>query len=292
MSIKIFLKSKQIWIHLVLIIFTISILIYLSLLFLKSYTHHGESLSVPDFSGYTVEQSEMITKEYKLRYIVIDSVYVPDATPGTVLSQQPGPNAKVKQGRTIYFTMTAISPEKVKLPVVVDVSLREAQSRLENAGLKLGVVEYRPSEFLNLVLDSRLNNQSLPKDTFLIKGTSINLVVGKGLSNETTLIPNLYGFYLNDAKNKIYQLSLNTGVLVYDQSVTTIEDSANARVWKQSPPFAINEEVELGISVDLWLTIDIEKLGDTELMRLQNDSVMQSTDSLFSISDTIQTIQF
>lgn len=291
MSLKIFLKSKQFWIHLVLILFTISVFVYLSLLFLKSYTHHGKSLSVPDFSGYTVEQSEMVAKEFNLRYQVIDSVYVPNATPGTVLSQQPVPNAKVKQGRTIYFTMTAISPEKVKLPVVVDVSLREAQSRLENAGLKLGAVEYRPSEFLNLVLDSRLNGQSLPQDTFLAKGTAINLVVGKGLSNETTLIPNLYGSYLNEAKEIIYQLSLNTGALVYDQSVSTPEDSANARVWKQSPPFILNEEVELGISVDLWLTIDIEKLGDTELMNMQNDSIMQQTDSIFEVSDTNNTIQ-
>ncbi|MBN2262340.1 MAG: PASTA domain-containing protein [Prolixibacteraceae bacterium] len=292
MSLKIFLKSKPFWIHLVLIAITISVLVYLSLLLLKSYTHHGEALSVPDFSGYTLEQSEMVAKEFKLRYRVIDSVYVPGATPGTVLSQQPVPDAKVKQGRTIYFTMTAISPEKVKLPVVVDVSLREAQSRLENAGFKLGAVEYRPSEFLNLVLDSRLNGQSLPQDTFLVKGTAINLVVGKGLSNETTLIPNLYGLYLNEAKEKIYQLSLNTGALVYDQSITTHDDSANARIWKQSPPFALNEEIELGISVDLWLTIDIEKLGDTELMNLQNDSIMQQTDSLFAVPDTSETIQF
>jgi beta-lactam-binding protein with PASTA domain len=292
MSLKIFLKSKPFWIHLVLIAITISVLVYLSLLLLKLYTHHGEALSVPDFSGYTLEQSEMVAKEFKLRYRVIDSVYVPGATPGTVLSQQPVPDAKVKQGRTIYFTMTAISPEKVKLPVVVDVSLREAQSRLENAGFKLGAVEYRPSEFLNLVLDSRLNGQSLPQDTFLVKGTAINLVVGKGLSNETTLIPNLYGLYLNEAKEKIYQLSLNTGALVYDQSITTHDDSANARIWKQSPPFALNEEIELGISVDLWLTIDIEKLGDTELMNLQNDSIMQQTDSLFAVPDTSETIQF
>lgn len=260
MSLKAFLKSKLFVIHLLLILFAFVVLTYGALLLLKSYTHHGRYLVVPDLIGLSVQEVEMVVSESKLRYLVNDSVYAPDAIPGTMLVQYPAAGHKVKQRRTVYLTIASITPEKVMMPKVVDVSLREAQSRLENAGLRMGKVEYRPSEFLNLVLGQRLNGQTIPNDTVLIKGTAIDLIVGKGLSNERTMAPNLFGLYLNDAKVQLYDLSLNVGALIYDQSVATRNDSINARIWKQNPKSSSNNMVELGVSVDLWLTIDEEKL--------------------------------
>jgi beta-lactam-binding protein with PASTA domain len=260
MSLKAFFKSKAFWINIVLLVVFFVLLVYLTFLLLKVYTNHGETISVPDLTGLGEREVQIVTQQKKLEYTIIDSVFVPSAIPGTMISQQPEPGHKVKEGRKIYLTISATQPEKVTLPAVVDVSLREAQSRLENAGLKLGQVEYRPSEFINLVLDKKLNGIRLPDDTLLIKGTAVDLVVGKGLSNEKTVVPDVKGMYLSDANRSLYNLSLNTGALIYDQSVQTAEDSTQARVWKQMPESNGENLIELGTSVDLWLTVDEEKI--------------------------------
>ncbi|MDA3880085.1 MAG: PASTA domain-containing protein [Prolixibacteraceae bacterium] len=260
MSLKSFIKSRNFIINIVLLILFFAVLVYITLLLLKVYTNHGESRSVPDLQGFSKSEVEMITHHQELQYKVIDSTFVRNSVPGSVLSQQPSAGAKVKEGRTVYLTISAVQPEKVVLPGIVDVSLREAQSRLENAGLRLGQVEYRPSEFINLVLDKRLNGYRLPNDTLLIKGTAVDLIVGKGLSNEKTIVPDVRGFYLNDANRALYAVSLNVGALVYDNSVRTVEDSIQAQIWKQMPEGGENNLIELGSSVDLWLTIDNERL--------------------------------
>jgi hypothetical protein len=47
---------------------------------------------------------------------------------------------------------------------------------------------------------------------------------------------------------------LNTGVLIYDPSILTPEDSVNAIVWKQYPSTSNTRIINVGGSVDLWLT--------------------------------------
>ena len=260
MSLKTFLKSKQFALHFTLVIVVIFVSVYVTMQLLKVYTHHGKSLAVPDFYGMAENDVQLIAKENKLRYTIIDSMFVPDAIPGTVIAQHPDSGERVKERRMIYLTISAISPEKVMLPAIVDISLRDAQSQLENVGLRLGKVEYRPSEFLNLVLDKRLNGQRLSDDTLLNKGTEVDLIVGKGLSNEKTSIPDLFGLTLDEARSTIYTINLNIGAMVYDNSVKTAQDSTVAMVWKQNPDVVANKLVELGTSVDIWLTLDQEKI--------------------------------
>lgn len=260
MSLKTFLKSRQFVWHLTLIIIFFAVLLYITMLSLKIYTHHGKSLHVPDFIGLSENDVQLVVKEKNLRYIIIDSMFVPDAVPGTIIAQHPYVGDKVKQRRTIYLTISAFSPEKVMIPAIVDVSLRDAQSQLENVGLRLGKVEYRPSEYLNLVLDKRLNGESFPNDTMLNKGTEIDLIVGKGLSNERTSVPDLFGITLEDARIMLYTISLNIGAIIYDGSVLNADDSLNSQIWNQKPESNAENYIELGTSVDLWLSVDQEKL--------------------------------
>jgi eukaryotic-like serine/threonine-protein kinase len=95
----------------------------------------------------------------------------------------------------------------------------------------------------------------------LPKGTSIDLVVGKGLSSELATVPDLFGLPLDDARSVLYGLNLNIGALIYDNTVITSFDSMNARVWKQSPDSLRASSVEQGTSFDLWLTNEEKKLS-------------------------------
>ncbi len=271
MSLKKFLKSRQFYIHLSLLVVFLIVVVYASMLFMKAYTLHGQSQPVPNFRGFTEHELSRIVENEKLRYQIVDSVYVYDAIPGTVISQTPAPGFNVKKNRTIYLTISAFAPETVKLPAIVDVSLREAKSRLENAGLRLGQVEYRPSQFFNLVLEQRLHGIPLPKDTVLSKGTPVDIVVGRGLSNEKTEVPKLTGLYIDEARDTLYNITLTLGVLIYDNTVKNASDSLLAVIWNQNPAWSENKLVELGTSIDVWLTTDHSKISNEPFFDLDSE---------------------
>jgi eukaryotic-like serine/threonine-protein kinase len=259
-KIKEFLRNKSVLFNISLIIVFFLMLSLFAILMLKVYTRHGQSVSVPNFKGLSERNAEKLADKTDLRYQIVDSLYMLGAIPGTVIEQYPTAGYKVKENRTIYITLASREAEKVPVPKVVDVSLREAESRLENAGLRLGQVTYKPSEFIDLVLEQLYKGKPTTSSMMLPRGTYVDLVVGRGLSDEKTSVPDLTGVSLDDARIALYTVTLNIGALVYDASVQTNADSLQAVVWKQSPGSAADNQVGLGTSVDIWLTVDQSKL--------------------------------
>jgi beta-lactam-binding protein with PASTA domain len=272
MKIKDYLKSKPVLVNILYAVLSLIVFAYLSLLFLRVYTHHSQGIVVPDYAGLAKKEYVSQIKKKNLRYEIIDSIYLPDKKPGTVIEQYPAAGNKVKQHRTIYLTIASQTPEKVPVPFVINVGLREAQSRLDNVGLKVGVVIYRPSEFDNLVLEQRFHDRLLPKGELIPEGTAIDLVVGKGLSSEKIALPALIRMSLADARSTLYYNNLTTGALIYDTTVVSSVDTINARVWKQLPDPTVSSMIEQGRSVDLWLTIDETKLNPPTQENMIDDS--------------------
>jgi len=261
MNLKEFSKTKPVLTNIVLVILFLILFSYFSLLILKMYSHHGQAIAVPSYKGMSYKDAVSLTKKKRLRCQVIDSVYVYDARPGTVLEQYPSSGDKVKQRRVVYLTIASVTPEIAPVPKVFDVSLREAQSRLESAGFRIGQISRKPSEFVDLVLEQRFKNSPLSVGTKLPKGTPIDLVVGMGLSSDRTTIPALVGLNADSARALLSGMNLNVGVLVYDNTVVTSYDSMTAKVYKQSPSYSADATVEQGVSFDLWLSIDEGKIS-------------------------------
>jgi hypothetical protein len=102
----------------------------------------------------------------------------------------------------------------------------------------------------------------------IVKGAEIDLVLGKGLSNETTAVPNLTGFDLLLAKEFLADRYLNIGAIIYDNTIEDEEDSTTAFVWKQRPEFENENKLQLGENVDIWLTVDSTKLPQPDSLEL------------------------
>ena len=239
------------------IVFASGILvIVLTFIGLDLYTRHGQGFEVPDFKGLTEEQFTDLIEKHDLRYAIIDSVYVADSPPGVVLEQTPEEGSLVKKNRNIFFTINSWEPEKVQMPDVIDYSIRNARVMLESFGLKVGELMYVPSEYSNLVLGQHHKGKPIEAGTSLERGSTIDLVVGKGLSNQRTAVPHLVGLKKEAAKEVIQNISLNIGAEMYDTTVVNKEDSAQAFVWKQSPQASRENLLQLGSSIDLWLTTD------------------------------------
>jgi eukaryotic-like serine/threonine-protein kinase len=251
-----FLISRIFWKHLA-IIAGIAILITLSVFIgLKIYTKHGKAYAVPDLRGLTVEEAGMVTRARRLRLKVSDSVFISHEARGTVIDQNPAPNFRVKEKRTIFLTINAMNPERVSMPDVTGVSLRQARAIIETRGLEVGTLIYVPDIALNNVLRQQYKGEDIKPGEMVIRGERIDLVLGEGLSTRTTYVPDLLYLTLEEARNRILESSLNLGATLYDNSVETEEDSLDAFIWRQRPEYETDVQMRLGSIIDLWLSVD------------------------------------
>jgi len=274
MSLKNFIFSKVFLKNLGLSILIAAGAIILLLLWLNIYTRHGQARSVPNFLGLTKEETAALAKKSKMKYQVIDSVYTTLVPRGCVAEQNPRPGFKVKKWRNIILTINAYRPEMVAVPDLVDLPLRQAIALIEDAGLEIGDLRYKSDLSINVVL-SQLHNgkDAIPGDS-IQKGSVIDLVLGKGLSNQRTAVPALMGMNLEPAKNRILGASLNLGTYIYDNTILTSEDSLNAFVYKQNPEYEDDATLQLGSSIYLWLTVDSMKLPVDSSLIVLPDTVL------------------
>ncbi len=236
--------------NLLAIIVVIIIVVTVVSLVLKSYTRHGESLTVPDIRGLKIEDAERVLSEKKLRYIITDSLYFSDKPTSSVLDQIPAPQSKVKEGRVIYVTINANVAPTILMPNLIDVSMRQASAVLSNVGLKTGRLIYKPDIAQNVVLEMIYNGKTITANSKLPKGSTIDLVLGNGLGDSDMPLPDLTGLTLEEASNLLTSSSLNVGSVVY-QGV--IKDSASAKVFKQLPAFSDGVIVKGGQNINLFL---------------------------------------
>ena len=83
----------------------------------------------------------------QLKGIVIDSSYVKGIPSGIILEQTPVAGARVKEGRTVYLTITTNDVPLVKIPDLIDnSSVRQAEAKLKAIGFKLTEPEYVSGE--------------------------------------------------------------------------------------------------------------------------------------------------
>ena len=262
MSFKNFLLSRIFLKNLLFAIAITALIIIITMWSLKIYTRHGQAYPLPDLKGMGEIELKEAAKEYKFKYLVIDSIFINDVEGGSIVDQIPEPGFKVKENRTVFLTINAHSPEKVILPKLRDISFRQATVVIENSGLIVGKIIYRPSEYDNLVLDVLIDSTNVYEGDKYPKTSEIDLIVGKISVNEKAMVPDVIGLDLTKAKSVITDAMINMGVVIYDETILTGSDTLNAKIFRQRPDSKINSKIDLGTSIDLWLTIDKLKISD------------------------------
>ncbi len=246
--------TNPIIISIIAAIFILLVLFFGSLHWLDNYTNHGEEIIVPDLKGLNEEEAGKILASKKLEYEIIDSIFVKGEKAGAIMEQTPEAGSTVKEERKIYLLINARSPRQIVLPDLRDVSLRQAEAIIASIGLKIGEYEYVPSEYKDLVQDVKYGNRIAAPGTRITEGASIALLVGKGLSDETTIVVSLRGLTLEQAIEKAHSASLNIGATLYDVTPQNEKDKASYLVYKQDP--ITNSTASLGQSINLFFTKD------------------------------------
>ncbi len=252
MSFISFLLSKSFYKHLAIILFLGMVLFFVAIKALDIYTNNGEYIETPILKGVDVDSLMTSASDDYLLYEVVDSMYDDYALPGTVLLQNPKPGAKVKPGRKIYLTIVAKMSEKVKMPNLIDLTLRRAIEVVELSHLRVAHLDFVHDMALNAVLEQWYQGRKVPNDTLLPKYAAIELKVGDGFGKQAAVVPFLIGKSINAAMVQIMKSSLNVGRI---DTLASDNFEGDLRVYKQTPMSipSMQHKTFLGDTVDILL---------------------------------------
>ena len=173
-------KSKYLWGNL-LAMLVVVILLGIGVRFgIDAYTHHGESIAIPDIRHKNWADAEKILENAGLKIEVSDTGYVKTLPPNCILEQSPAPGELVKSGHVIYVTVNASSTPSLALPDVIDnSSLREAMAKLTAMGFKLGAPQFIPGE-QDWVYGILVNGRHVVAGDRIPVGATLIIQVGNG----------------------------------------------------------------------------------------------------------------
>lgn len=142
-----FKRNRFFWINLIAMVVVVVGAGVGTLCWLDSYTHHGEAYTVPLVKNKSIGEARRMLAAQRMQGVVIDSSYVKDAPAGMVLEQTPAGGSHVKEGRTVYLTVSTNDVPLVKVPDLIEnSSWRQAAARLKAMGFRLTEPEYVAGE--------------------------------------------------------------------------------------------------------------------------------------------------
>lgn len=151
---------------------------------LDVYTHHGESITVPDLRDMDYGKALRLIEQDRLRIVVSGSGYNKKMPANCVLAQNPDPGAKVKSGHIIYVTLNSLTSPTLPLPDLVDnSSVREAEVKLKGMGFKLLEPQYVTGE-KDWVYGILCQGRRVGKGDMVPVEAPLKLLVGGGLHED------------------------------------------------------------------------------------------------------------
>ena len=257
-------SKKDLLIHLG-IVFCGSVALFLGFFFiyLPISTLHGKSVKVPSIEDKTLNEIESIIDNAGLKFEINDSNYVEGKKPLTILSQYPVAGHEVKPGRKILLTVSSYYPPQIKMPKLIDLSLRSAEMQLQSLGLKTGKIIYVP-DLSDAVQKQLRNNNPIDSGAIVFKGSSIDLVVGDGKKTVPLKLKNFIGKTKEEAIFGLNALGLKINLHYALQP-----DKKHGIVYKQIP--SAETDVRAGEAIDIYIS------GEKPQTQIVKKQVIDST---------------
>ena len=162
-----------------LIIVTV-VLVTAVLIWLNHYTQHGKAVEVPDVKGLSVENAEPFFTKNDLNYIVVDSIFIKNAIPGSIAETTPPVGSMVKKGRTIYLKVNSYLPQLITIPDVIDNSERQAVAWLQSLGFEKVDTKTVPGVYKGLVLGLESRGTAMEAGQRVPANTPLLVLVSSG----------------------------------------------------------------------------------------------------------------
>jgi len=226
---------------------------------LRWYTHHGESLILPNYIGTHFADASKTAAEHSFELRIIDSIFVVGKEGGIILDQNPKAGSKVKQRRKIYLTVSKTEADEIpfrRLPILYGKSYERKQKELEQGyQIKTKVIGRKydagaPDHILEVIYDGRtiVDKKQRMEDVMIEKGGTLEMILSKS-SGGSLNMPDLVCKMYAEVTFHLQTINLMMGEEHQDD---TVENQSEAYVWKQIPP--AGARVYTGDTVQVFLT--------------------------------------
>ncbi len=259
-----FITSRPLWVNILAAITLVVLIVFIFLQLLGMITKHGKYLMVPSVLGKSTKDAVKFLEAKGFEVVIRDSVYTDTAKMGIVLKQLPDPNSTVKINRTVFLTVNRVTLPMIEVPLLKGKTLSYAIMILEHSHLKLGDTTFRPDFAWGTILDQQFKGQQAEPGTKVPWGSSIDLVIAGGLTNDRFMVPNLVGLTFAEAKAILDSNGIVLGSIVADADV---KDTGSAFIYKQIPPKYREDKqpvfMQSGQLMDIWISPVMKVLDST-----------------------------
>ncbi len=187
--------------------------VLLNNLLMPIYTRHEVAVRVPEVIDLPYEEAQQLLAAQDLRVGTVVQRSDPAHERNVVLDQNPPPNALVKPGRRIYLAVNTGEVPMVTVPRVEEISLREAEARLQAVGLR--VTDSRPDSIPSPHPNTVTRQQPAPGEV-VPEGSSVTLWYSTGLGETYVTIPNVTGMTVGEAQQMLLERKLRSVVVGLD----------------------------------------------------------------------------
>ena len=250
-----FLSSRVFLIDFGKMLLIIGGLLFLMFRMMKCYSGHGESVKVGSYVGKNVKEVTRSAEGEGFDIVVTDSLYREGFAADLVLEQNPAPNAKVKEGRTVYLKITKAVGDLVELP---DIAGRDEigfySQILQSRGVKIGVIDTVLDADLAdgtikevLIRGKNVTNDLQFGTIKVIQGSSVDFVVSKRQSDEGQ-VPSFDNMTADQYDFLLGTVGLKIGTIHADPSVT---NQNLGKVYKTEPE--VGATLKKGSTVDIYI---------------------------------------
>lgn len=200
-------------------------------------------VKVPSVVGMNLENGVKKLNSNGLDYKISGHLFSEKFPENTILSQTPQNGLQVKQGRSIYLTVSK-GNQKIEVPNLVAYTVRVAKLELMKRGLQLGNIAYDHSDLFGkdtIVFQNKQIGSMVPY------GTEIDVVVSQG-TNMTFTIPNLIGLKYDEAEKLLIENGFEVGTITYQENGTFTSGTIFDQIPYPGEIFPPNSKVNIIIS--------------------------------------------
>ncbi|KAF0153430.1 MAG: serine/threonine protein kinase [Ignavibacteria bacterium] len=235
-------QSKNIWKPVVsALILASGVLFIFDLIIMPIYVS-GSEIKIPNVIGIDKEKAFELINDAGLTPIIQTTRYDEKYGKDKIIFQKPEANKLVKGGRRVYITVSG-GEQLVRVPFIVNKTIRDAQVTLERAGLFLGEIDSVESETdPNIIVE-----QQYFQGRELAKGSNVNVKISIGPQQGMVRVPDLIGRSFSEAENILKQLQIRIGTQTFFRSSTYLPNT----VINHFPPEGTLINIGDSVNVDL-----------------------------------------
>ncbi len=254
-----FLKSKSFGHTMLRFGIVIVLLWVIHSICLRLYTNHGQKLKMPKYIGVFLDKAieHAHSKGYEVQ--VLDSIFINGKPGGLVLSQIPKEGALVKDGRTIYVSVTKYHAEQFRsseLPILYGKNFKFKRDELHNifelnTRIQGGKFDPGPEGHILEVYyhGQRIMDGELRKDDVLInRGDTLDFVISTSVGGKIE-VPDLLCKTMAEVEFLLSSYKLELGKV---EHLETIDDVPSSFISEQFPH--PGESVPFSTQVDLKIS--------------------------------------